>query len=371
MHPFYQLANINGRILYVYPNGGSILSLPFVAALNDLGISAVRPDGTYSLLGEFIIQRFIASLLMALLAVVFFRTACLLLPMSWSLAMTIAAAFGTQIWSSATRALWSNTWEVFIAGWIVLVLLRAARYRRAPNAVMLATLAAWTYIVRPTGAILVAAVTIYVLIEYRRQFVAYAMAGAAWAIAFLLYSWSTFGQPIPGYYHQALFFNGNFFDALSANILSPSRGLLIFVPATAVVVFLIVRHWRELPYRSLAVLALGALGAEFMVVAFYNRWWGGWSYGPRLLTGLVPWLVLLAVIGCRAMLDYCERRGAAARTYRQVVVASSVALICLGIAINANGAFNWQTGVWNRRVHIDQTPSVVWNWRNPQFLAGL
>jgi hypothetical protein len=47
LRDFYQLVRIRGRILYVYPPGSSILSLPFVAALNSLGLSTCNIAGHF------------------------------------------------------------------------------------------------------------------------------------------------------------------------------------------------------------------------------------------------------------------------------------------------------------------------------------
>jgi len=61
----YQLMAIDGRVIYAYPHGTSLLSVPFVALMNVCGLSARNPDGNFSLDGEAQIQRLIAALLMA------------------------------------------------------------------------------------------------------------------------------------------------------------------------------------------------------------------------------------------------------------------------------------------------------------------
>src|SRR5215472_4020773 len=40
----YQLVRTNGRLLYGYPHGTSFLSVPFVALMNRLGVSAATRD---------------------------------------------------------------------------------------------------------------------------------------------------------------------------------------------------------------------------------------------------------------------------------------------------------------------------------------
>jgi hypothetical protein len=83
--------------------------------LDAAGLSAIDSKGNYNFPGERGVQKIISSGLMAIVVCIFFETSSMLLPWRWSLIVTIGAGFGTQIWSTATRALWSNTWEVFLA----------------------------------------------------------------------------------------------------------------------------------------------------------------------------------------------------------------------------------------------------------------
>jgi hypothetical protein len=90
-----------------------VLSAPYVALMNASGVSAANPDQTFNEKGEETIQRSLAALLMALLAVVF-KTSRMLLPVGWSAVVALGGAFGTQIWSTASRGVWSQTWEALL-----------------------------------------------------------------------------------------------------------------------------------------------------------------------------------------------------------------------------------------------------------------
>ncbi|MEP6922770.1 MAG: hypothetical protein ABI967_16755 [bacterium] len=114
--PIYQLEVAGGHVYYHFPPGTSILSTPFVAVLNRFGVSAVNADGTYNPLGEAMIEVGLAALLMAILATVFFYTAMLLLPPRWSAVVALGGALGTQVYSTASRALWSDTWGILFWG---------------------------------------------------------------------------------------------------------------------------------------------------------------------------------------------------------------------------------------------------------------
>ncbi|MGO9060809.1 MAG: hypothetical protein ACLQU2_26020 [Candidatus Binataceae bacterium] len=203
--PFYQLVRVGGEAVYRYPHGGAFLALPFVAGLDLVGISVVRSDGSYDALAEIRLGKLLASLLMAVTVALFFEIAARLVPAAFALAIATAAGFGSQIWSSTSHALWSQTWEIFIAGWVIWLLLAAEEQRpglrpRRWRPVLLATLLAWLYFVRPTGAIVMVCVTLFVWRRHRRDFPAFALCGAVWGAAFILYSRWSFDQLIPDYY---------------------------------------------------------------------------------------------------------------------------------------------------------------------------
>jgi len=105
----YQLVGSNGRLLYFYAHGGPIFALPFVAVLNRLGLSAVNPEGEYNFRGEMRMQRLIAAFLMSTFAGTLVWCARLLLSSTWSLALVVAAIFGTQIFSTEALGLWGHT----------------------------------------------------------------------------------------------------------------------------------------------------------------------------------------------------------------------------------------------------------------------
>src|SRR5215468_4160114 len=149
----YQLEWVGDHLYYYLPPGSSVLSVPYVAIMDLLGFRIINRDGTYNQANEITQQLFLAALLMALLTVVFYLTARLVLPKFWSATIAIGAAFGTQVWSTLWRGLWSDTWGVFLAGLVVFALLATEARKSRLRPVLFGTLLAWTYFVRPTNAI--------------------------------------------------------------------------------------------------------------------------------------------------------------------------------------------------------------------------
>jgi hypothetical protein len=370
--PLYQLEFVDGHLYHQLPPGTPVLSTPYVALLNSLGISAANPDGTYNPRGEVMIEASLAAILMALLACVFFFTARLALPTAWSVVLALGGSFGTQVYSTASRALWSDTWGILLLGVVIFLLLAQEMGQRRCSPILLATLLAWTYFVRPTFVLPIIAVTIYLLMFHRRLFLVYAATGAAWFSAFIYYSRYHFGRWLPSYYMASRLHTDTFWVAFAGNLISPARGLLVYVPALFFVAYLLVRYRQHLQYPRLVWLSLSVVISHLIVISGFPHWWGGHSFGPRLATGLVPWFMLLAILGLQAMLSAREtlKPTSGSLLMRRAEFVSGGLLLALSLFINTVGATERATWIWNLKPQpIDDHPERLWDWRQPQFLA--
>jgi hypothetical protein len=360
----YQLIKARGHVTYFFPHGTSMLSAPLVAAINaTTGVSAAKPDGRLNLDGELRIGRWVASLLMAALTCVFFATAMMMLPASRSVVVALGASLGSQILSTATRGLWSHDWEIFLYGLMAYSLLSAEHRGARFRPIWIATLVAWVYFVRPTGVVAMGAVSAYVFRRYRKDFIAYAGTLAGWGAVFAGYWWWVFGTILPPYYVAARMHPENFVAGLLGNFISPSRGLFVYVPTTIFVLYLVVRYRRHLAHPQLALLALAQIaGLEIVISNFL--WAAGYCYGPRYFTDALPWFVLLAILGLDAL------RRAPAPSGHRMEIAAAILLLALSVALNARGAWSYQTLDWNLSAYGESSPGIF-DWRYPQFMAGL
>jgi hypothetical protein len=216
------------------------------------------------------------------------------------------------------------------------------------------------YFVRPTAVVPIIVVTAYVLISQRELFLKYAVTGLAWLAVFFAYSCYHFGQLLPNYYRLGNELSARAFGVgLPGNLISPSRGVLVFVPFLLFVAYLLFRY-RRYTSRRLALVSVAAILLHVILVSSFPIWWGGFSFGPRLLTDAVPWFVLLTIIGLKAALP---------RLRGPEFVAGAL-LLALSIGINGRGATSEATAMWNvRPASVDEHPERLWDWRDPQFLA--
>jgi len=372
-HLPYQVEAVGNHVYSWYPVGGPILATPLVWLLDRVGVSAVGRSGAYEAGGDIIVQGTLAASLMALLASLFLATARAIfsrpsaVPAAarWSWVVALGGALGTQVWSTASRVLWGDTFLVLILGAVVWLLVMHEVGQRRLSAPWLATLLAWGYFVRPTASVSIIAVTIYVAFTQRRLLLALLATGTVWLALFLAYSRLTFGTWLPTYYRMSSFSMRRFGSGLLGVLVSPSRGQLVFVPVTAFVLYVVVRYRRALPHARLAATALGALVGHVALIAAFEQWHGGHSYGPRYLTPVVPWLVLLAALGLRALLDkrargmWCE-------------VAAGAVLLSCSVLLQARGTWVRETWTWNvEPTNVSDHVERVWSSRHSQPLAGL
>lgn len=356
----YQIETVGAHQYYFFPIGSSVLSIPFVAVFRIFGVTTIAPGGGYDRGGEHLMQAVMAALLMAALTSVIYATARLLLGRRLSVVVAVVAAFGTQLWSTASRALWSDTWGIFLLGLVVWMLLAHETKHRPLRGWLVASLVAALYIVRPTNAIAVLGVAAYVAMFARGQLLVFLATGAAWLFAFVTYSEVQFARPLPAYYAERWLTFAQFWKPLAAHLVSPSRGFFVFVPVSAFVVFLTVRYRKSLPHARLAVLAYGVIALHLVAISGFSMWYAGVAYGPRYMTGVLPWFVLLAVLGLHAM-----------PPKRHALAAVGLALAALSIVVQSRGGFSPAVWRWNASPPVEVYPDEkIWSLRAPQILAG-
>ena len=101
-----------------------------------------------------------------------------------------------------------------------------------------------------------------------------------------------------------------------------------------------------------------------LIVARNSGWWGGHSFGPRLLTEAVPALVLLTVIVWQALSQKVSWHT------RRVFQVSYLALGAAGIWINSvQGLYNYNTARWNSSPDIDRNSAYLVDWNSRIFVG--
>ena len=256
-------------------------------------------------------------------------------------------AFGTTAMSVAARGMWQHGPSLLFLTLGLWLLTSSSRL-----AVALAGLPlGFAVFNRPVNLLIIAPLALYVLLRHRRAFLPFCAAAAVPAILLAWYSLHYWGTVTAlGQYSAGEWFIGHFGPGVAGLLFSPSRGLFVFTPLfvfSAIAMIALVRHPSREPL--LAALAVGVL-ATILLYAKWWAWWGGNSFGYRLLTEIVPPLIVFLASGW-------ERFFSARRVlYPLLGIAAALSLY-----IHLLGAFYAPCGPDDQK--------VLWSWRGGELAA--
>ena len=356
---------IDGHHYDTAPIGTPVLAVPIVWAVDRAWALFGWGDFQEYLKHNFPVdlQAVMASVIMALTAALFYRIGRRWLTRPYAVLLALIFAFGTTAWSVASRTLWQHGPSMLLLTLALMVMLQA---QEKPQRVQYAGLiVALAYVTRPTNSVTVIGYTLFVLLFYRRWLWRYLAWTLVVAVPFELYSWSVYHAILPLYYRGFIGLSGaTFFEALIGHWISPSRGLLIFSPililAIAGVVLKARRQWQRLDG-----LLLGIIGLHWIVVSLWWNWWAGVSFGPRIWSDMLPYLMYFVIPALAAV-------AALPRTPKRVALSSVGLLLAFSVFVHYRGANAAEVMDWNGfPAPIDVYHQRVWDWRDPQWLRGI
>jgi hypothetical protein len=145
---------------------------------------------------------------------------------------------------------------------------------------------------------------------------------------------------------------------LTGLLLSPNRGLLVYTPIMAFALWGAVRVWRVPTPPWVRWLTVGVL-LHVLMYAKFKEWWGGYTYGPRYWTDVLPALTIFLVYGLVPLCRVPAMRALAA------------ALAVYGVVVQALGVYAADDS-WNREpIALQVRPQRVWDWSDMQIARAL
>lgn len=346
----YVIHNKGGHFYNYFPMGTALVSTPFVAFANLLGMDMVKDD--------YLAQMILAALSAIIIAFLLYKIACLFLSQTQSLLLTGLCWFGSALASTVGTALWSHDFAfVFSCAAIFLVLRRQPQGLLPPLMIGLCLFLA--YLCRPTLALLAPFLLLYYFLRDKKSALFAAFILGLLLLGFMAWSMAEFAQILPDYYLPKRLEGAEAMTAVYGNLFSPARGLLVFSPflTVSLLLFLLL----AIRNRALAALSLISLAwptAHLLSISQFPHWWAGWTFGARLMVDALPGLF----VGLFAALGALQHR-------KRLVYAALIASGSLAIYINTyQGLFNPYALQWNVEPDIDQNPRYLFDWRYPQFL---
>ncbi|MBN1593926.1 MAG: hypothetical protein JW941_11850 [Candidatus Coatesbacteria bacterium] len=326
----------------LYPIGPTVVLYPFFLFMRALGISIAAET----------LAAFVAKLFMALTSAVLFMVFARIVNRAWALILSLGFAFASPVFSNCASEYWSHAPAILFAS----ISIYAAMQRSSViSALVLGFASALAVLSRPQVGIGIAALLLYWLsYQSLRRWAIFAAPIILIAISWGLLGIAICGDPLGPYVLRHNESPGFGDPALWSFLLSPSRGLLVYFPLSALALYIALRDlaflprsiWRRLrsawnrlanhPMPEMNRLSIDDLrsasgiavvGGILMYASYFN-WTGGWCYGNRFTSDLSPWIL----IQCAALLRELRES--------KWLRVTALALLSLGFLINLPGAID-------------------------------
>jgi hypothetical protein len=276
-----------------------------------------------------------------------------------ALLLTAVYAFGTPNWSTSSQALWQHgASELLIIAGLLCLVLASETVERTPAA-QAGLCAGLSVAIRLSNAIFLGIMAVYVLRSRWNvaRKVIFAGCAAVPVGILLIYNFQIFGSA-GGSYPASWLLQGNLLAGLAGSLVSPNRGLLVFCPVflfAAIGVYRWLRGWRA-PHPEIYPICLLVATAQLLLIARSRLWYGGFSYGPRLLADVMPCLVILLIPAMHLIEN--------SRTWKLVFAAA----LAWSILVQGIGAFCYPNGHWDALPQpVDARQERLWDWRDSQI----
>ena len=379
----------NGHYLNYFPVGPSLLLVPFVAAARSLDLDMTQyadNDATQNVLSGLTV--------VAVFGLLFVLARCYV--DEWaSLVLGLVFMLGTSFISTLGTALWSHNLSVPIFLLVLWLLARhEAGYTATIHPYLVGLLIFLAYICRASAAAFILPLFFYLVLRvvtpvfslpafptrpsHLKQtwptlwppladLLKVALSAGLCLTLFFFWSWLETGRWLPTYFSVARFQveRAAPLTALAGLFVSPGRGLFVYSPFLLVVLGAALWLAPIMKRQRLLILILLWMGFHLFISIRAAGWWGGASYGARLLGDVLPVWFLLATWGWQA-----GQMGLRPRP-QQALLLLTLPLIAWSIYLNSyQGLFNTYLGQWEIEMVDQPGQQELFDWRYPPFRAS-
>lgn len=283
----YAIRQANGHLLAQYPIlPGIINTATYAVALHISPRRDLRADTAY-------LSLITGSVLTALsVAAIFLLLSGEGYAVGVSFGLSLVYAFGTSAFSVASRGIWQHGPALLFLS-CALLLLRQPSNRLVALAGLAIGLA-----VESRVPVLMLALPLFI-VPWQRGYKCLSWFIFAFAVPIALmrvYAWCYWGSPFVFAENMGnvtrSFVGHNPLEGLAGVLISPGRGLFIYSPFAVFAVIGALNAWRTRE-KFLVAVTIGVF-LYVLTVAAWQSWWGGKSFGTRMLTEIFPGIILLA-----------------------------------------------------------------------------
>ena len=279
--PFY-LKKVGDNYLSAFPILSSIVTYPIFLVYLQF-VPEVNWQDVYNLShlsGAFVVS--LSSVLFYFLLINVFKFSN-----RTSLWLTIVYSFATVNLSLVSQGLWQH-------GVVQLFLILGFIYFYKKNYFLMTLFLGFGILARPTAAIVLLILGIFIILRKDLNFrnTAYSIFGVLIPLTFFLIYNQVYYQDISnqGYAGQLLdSWIGNFPESFFGIWLSPSKGILVYSP---VLIFSLIAVYKGFKKEEYLKISFWVILLHTLVLSKWKHWYGGFGYGYRMISDILPFLVL-------------------------------------------------------------------------------
>jgi hypothetical protein len=355
--PYFATQTAKG-IYSSYPSGMVVFALPTAAAAQLAG--ADMSDGAVRLR----LEKWAAACVAAASLTLFFLLALHLADSATALVTTILIGIGSAMYTTVGQALWQHGGVILWALLVLLAEFRIARGHALIGWTMAQALAcAMMPACRLSSIIFLAVFGFWVLLRSpRRACALFALASIAY-LPWATFYYSIYGNVLGPSVRQTAATSWAFGlgQPWAAVLFSPCRGVFIYQPWLLLAAWGAVR-WiaRSEPAAQTVPVGWQALCAVYIVlhlamVSSWRIWDGGYCWGSRLASEIVPFGGLLAM----QAIGLC-RRSVPGRCFLMLLVCWSALFHVPAVLLKQDR--------WNETHDLSMSRAHIWAWSDPPYL---
>lgn len=357
--PYYVIKE-NGHLISAFPVFSSLAATPiyfFPVIFKNITLDNLE-DYTNLIL---ILGKISASIFSAVSVAFVFLSAKEFLNSKMALLLTVLYGLGTSTLSISSQSLWQHAAsQMFLACCMYLLIKGQKNQRFLPTCGLFLGFAALS---RFPNLIIALFFFVYIFLFQRKAILSFIKYSVP---PFLFFVWYQINYSGNLFFHgyeavgEIANFNNSFLKGLTGLLIAPSKGLFIYSPIFIFSIWGIIISWK----KNLRILMFFSvlIVAYMSFVAKWSAWHGGWSYGPRMLADVTPFLAILLVpiLKERKILSNSFHKSAFI-----VAVSLSVYIHLLGVTV---GNFSWYS-LQTRFLTLDQAhqAAFLWNWNYPEI----
>lgn len=298
--PFY-LKKIENHYITAFPIITSIISVPVFAV--PLWFNMPLTWENLALLGHLA-----GALIVSLAGVFMFKTLRegFDLDEKRSVILTSVFLFGTVNFAMLSQAMWQHgTLQLFTILGIYFLLKHLKNEQVYTNMLFSGLFLGIAFLSRPTAGLSIFFVELYIVLANRKKLTNLINSaltfgsGLIVAVSFFLWYNSVWFYDIKNQGYSEQLFNSwlsPFFKSFAGVWFSPAKGILVFSPVLIFAFFGLYRVIKnKIDKAGLYFIFASIIILHTVVISFWKHWYGGWSFGYRMSSDVLPYFIFLMV----------------------------------------------------------------------------